>query len=209
MPVLRQAPHVGGKFDKPFLTMLRRTEVILFILFSCGIVLLTVAQFSQTFFIYGLLQLLLYFLFGLTLLYTIYKAIKNKRRLTVAQRLLPLLFGLSFIPVFYLTSYLVETDGGKSRLMSAGLNADLFFTHIDLWTDSTFKFLSSGPFGGDIYRGHYKLSHDTLQLDNDNLKRFYPSLTFTIKQGQDNRKYFEPTNDTSKYKYNLYIHSDH
>ena len=104
-------------------------------------------------------------------------------------------------------SHLVDTDGGKKRVITGGFDHDLNFVYFQLFDDNKFKLLSSGPFGGTFYRGTYALRNDTLKINNDSLKNLYPSLTFVLKQKDDKRKYFDPV-DTLKPMYQLYIYKD-
>jgi len=88
-----------------------------------------------------------------------------------------------------------------------GANHDPSFMHFQLFSDQTFKFLNSGPFGGYYYRGTYTIENDTLRLNNDKLKYLYPTLTLIYKQAEDKEKYFESV-DTLKFKERLYIYID-
>lgn len=114
---------------------------------------------------------------------------------------------MTFIGFFFLLSYLVDTDGGKKRVITGGFDHDLNFVYFQLFDDNKFKLLNSGPFGGRFYRGKYTFRNDTLKIDNDKLKNLYPSLTFILKQKDDKRKYFDPI-DTIKSMYQLYIYKD-
>jgi hypothetical protein len=124
--------------------MLRRAETILFILLACGIFLLTYLQLNQTFFIYGLAQLLLYFLFALAIIYAAYKVIKDRRPLPLSKKIKPLLFGIFLVPVFFLISWLADTDGGKRNIISASHNGDLNFMRLGLLTDIALNLFHRG-----------------------------------------------------------------
>ncbi len=117
------------------------------------------------------------------------------------------MFGMLLTGFFILLSYLVDTDGGKQRVITGGSNHDPSFIHFQLFSDNTFKFLNSGPFGGNYYRGTYSLDNDTLRLKNDSLKYLYPTLTLAIKETDDKQKYFESV-DTLKFKDKLFINID-
>jgi hypothetical protein len=186
--------------------MVKRTETILFIILAYGIYFLTYLQFNETFFIYGITQWFLYLIFGATMLFAIVKVFRDKRPLTIFKKLQPLLLGSLLTLSFFFIEYLVETDGGKKVVLSAGHNGDLNYIHLDLRSDNTFKLTNSGPMGGSIYRGNYSLHNDTLKIDNGDLKYLYPSLTFAIKEAEGKRKYFDPVEtDTTKFKYALYF----
>jgi hypothetical protein len=187
--------------------MLKRRETIIYIVLTVGIVILTLLQLDQTFFLYGIGQLLLYFIFGCTLIYNVIKLFKDKRQVSLTEKSKSLIFGLTIIGFFFLLSYLVDTDGGKKRVMTAGFDHDLNFVYFQLFRDNTFKFLNSGPFGGTFYRGTYLLRNDTLKIDNHNLKKLYPTLTLILKQKDNKTKYFEPA-DSLKSMYSLRIYKD-
>lgn len=187
--------------------MFKRRETIIFIVLTAGIIILTLLQLDQTFFIYGIGQLLLYFIFGCTLVYGVFRLIKDRRPLSFTDKAKPLILGLTIIGFFFLLSHLVDTDGGKKRVITGGFDHDLNFVYFQLFQDNKFKLLNSGPFGGTFYRGTYTLKNDTLRIDNDSLKYLYPSLTFALKQNDDKKKYFDPV-DTSKSMYQLYIYKD-
>jgi hypothetical protein len=102
---------------------------------------------------------------------------------------------------------LVDTDGGKRRIITCGFNHDLNFVHVQLFKDNRFKLLNSGPFGGIFYRGTYSLKNDTLKFDNDRLRYLYPSLTFALKQNVGKQKYFDPI-DTLSSEFKLDIYKD-
>jgi hypothetical protein len=172
-----------------------------------GIIILTLLQLEQTFFLYGLGQVLLYFLFGCTLIYGVFRLIRDRRPIPFFDKSKPLILALTIIGFFFLLSHLVDTDGGKKRLVIGGYNHDLNFVYFQLFDDNKFKFLNSGPFGGSFYRGTYTLRNDTLIIKNDSLRSLYPSLTFVLKQKDDKRIYFDPV-DTLKSMYQLYIYKD-
>ena len=174
---------------------------------TVGIIILTLLQLDQTFFIYGLGQLLLYFLFGCTLIYGVFRLVNDRRPISFINKSKPLILALTIIGFFFLLSHLVDTDGGKKRVITGGFNHDINFVYFQLFNDNKFKFLSSGPFGGTFYRGTYTFQNDTLKIKNDSLKNLYPSLTFVLKQKADNRKYFDPI-DTLKSMYQLYVYKD-
>lgn len=187
--------------------MFKRRETIIFTVLTAGIIILTLLQFDQTFFIYGLGQILLYFLFGCTLIYGVFRLIGDRRPIPFFDKSKPLILGLAIIGFFFLLSHLVDTDGGKKRVITGGYDHDLKFVYFELFDDNKFKFLNSGPFGGTFYRGTYTLRNDTLKINNDSLRSLYPSLTFVLKQKDDKRKYFDPV-DSLKSMYQLYIYKD-
>lgn len=187
--------------------MFKRRETIIFIVLTVGIIILTLLQVDRTVFIYGIGQLGLYFIFGCTLIYCIFRLVRDKRRVSAFGKSKPLIFGLTLIGFFFLLSYLADTDGGKRRVMTGGFDHDLNFVYFQLFQDNKFKLLNSGPFGGTFYRGTYTLRNDTLKVDNESLRNLYPSLTFILKQKDDKRKYFDPI-DTLKSMYKLYVYKD-
>jgi len=187
--------------------MFKRRETILFLAFTVGIIILTLLQLDQTFFIYGIGQLLLYLFFGCTIIYGIFRLVKDRRPISLVDKSKPLIFAFTIIGFFYLLSYMVDTDGGKKRVITGGFNHDLNFIYFQLFDDNKFKLLNSGPFGGTFYRGTYTFQNDTLKIQNDSLRNLYPSLTFTLKQKSDKRKYFDPI-DTLKSMYQLSIYKD-
>ena len=187
--------------------MFKRRETIIFLVLTVGLIILTLLQLDQTNFIYGIGQLFLYFLFGCTIIYGLFRLIKDSRPISFIDKFKPLILASTIIGLFFFLSYLVDTDGGKKRVITGGFDHDLNFVYFQLFHDNKFKLLNSGPFGGSFYRGTYTLQNDTLQIDNDSLRYIYPSLTFTLKQKEDNRKYFEPI-DTLKSMYQLYIYKD-
>jgi len=187
--------------------MFKRRETIIFLVLTVGLIILTLLQLDQTNFIYGIGQLLLYFLFGCTIIYGLFRLIKDRRPISFIDKFKPLIFATTVIGFLFLLSYLVDTDGGKRRVITGGFDHDLNFIYFQLFDDNKFKLLNSGPFGGTFYRGTYSLQNDTLQIGNDSLRYIYPSLTFTMKQKEDNRKYFDPI-DTLKSIYQLFIYKD-
>lgn len=187
--------------------MFKRRETIIFIVLTVGIIILTVLQFDQTFFLYGIGQLLLYFLFGCTLIYGVFRLIGDRRPVSFIDKSKPTIIALTIIGFFFLLSHLVDTDGGKKRVITGGFDHDLNFIYFQLFDDNKFKLLNSGPFGGTFYRGTYSFYNDTLKINNDSLKNLYPSLTFVLKQKDDKRKYFDPI-DTFKSMYQLYVYKD-
>lgn len=187
--------------------MFKRRETIIFIVLTVGIIILTLIQLDEIFFIYEIAKLFLYFLVAGTFLYTIYRVAKDKRQLPFIQKSKSLIFGLSLFGFLFLISYLADTDGGKKRVMTGGFTHDLNSIYLQLFDDNKFKLLNLGPFGGKFYRGNYTLKNDTLKIDNDSLRYLYPSLTFLLKQKEDKTKYFEST-DTLKAIYQLLIYKD-
>ena len=187
--------------------MLKRRESILFIVVTIGIIILTLLQLNQVDFIYGLGQIILYFIFFCTFIYGIYRLLKDKRQTTFFEKIKPLFLGLVLTAFFYLLSYLVDTDGGKKRLIVGGIDHDINFIHFQLFKDNSFKFLNSGPFGGQIYRGKYTLIDDTLFFGNDNLRYLYPSLRL-VKKTDKNKTYFEPV-DSFKFKDRLFVYNNY
>ena len=187
--------------------MFKRRETIILIVLAVGVVILTLLQLDQTFFLYGIGQLLLYFLFACTLTYGVIRLVKDRRPISFFDKTKPLLLALAIIGFFFLLSHLVATDGGKKRVITAGFHHDLNFVYFQLFDDNKFKLLNSGPFGGTFFRGTYKLYNDTLKINNASLKNLYPSLTFVQKQSGNKRKYFDPI-DTLKSMYRLYIYKD-
>jgi hypothetical protein len=132
---------------------------------------------------------------------------KDRRALPFFQKSKPLILALTITGFFYLFSYLVDTDGGKKRVITGGLNHDLNFIHFQLFNDNHFKLLNSGPFGGNYYRGTYIFRNDTLILQNDKLTNLYPSLTLVLKQNGGKEKYFDPI-DSEKSMFRLFIYKD-
>lgn len=187
--------------------MFRRRESILFLVIMAGIIILTLLQLDQINFVYSIGQIILYLLFVCTIIYAVSRLIKERRPLSFFEKSKPLLLALTIAGFFYLLSYLVETDGGKRRVIIGGLDHDLHFIHFQLFDDNQFKLLNSGPFGGNYYRGTYILRNDTLILQNDKLANLYPSLTLVLKQNEDKEKYFEPI-DSEKSMYQLFIYKD-
>lgn len=187
--------------------MFKRRENIIFIVVTLGIVTLTLLQLRQLDFVYGMGQILLYFVFAFTGLYALHRFFKDRNKLSIKERAQPLLVGLILTGSFFLISFLADTDGGKKTLISGGINHDIHFISFNLFADNSFKLLNSGPFGGPIYRGQYSLHNDTLKLNNDNLRNLYPSLTLVLRH-DSNRRYFEPI-DKSNTHYRLYVWTDH
>lgn len=187
--------------------MFKRRETICYIVLTVGIILLTILQLEHTFFIYGIGQVLIYFLFGCTFFYGVFRLIKDRRQISLIEKFKPTIFALAIIGFFVFLSHLVDTDGGKKRVITGGFDHDLNFVYFQLFSDNKFKFLNSGPFGGTFYRGTYTFRNDTLKINNDSLKYLYPSLTFVLKQKEDKRKYFEPI-DTLESMYELNIYKD-
>ena len=187
--------------------MLKRRESILFIVVTIGIIILTLLQLNQVDFIYGLGQIILYFIFLCTFIYAIYRLINDKRQTAIFEKSKSLFLGLILTGFFFLLSYLVDTDGGKKKLIVGGVDHDINFIHFQLFTDNSFKFLNSGPFGGQIYRGKYTLIDDTLYLDNDSLHYLYPTLRL-VKKTDNNKTYFEPV-DSLRLKDRLFVYDDY
>lgn len=190
-----------------FFQMFRRRESILFLVIMVGVVILTLLQIDQINFMYGIGQIILYFLFVCTIIYAVSRMIKEHRPLSFFEKSKPLLLALTITGFFFLLSYLVDTDGGKRRVITGGFNHDLNFIHFQLFDDNQLKLLNSGPFGGNYYRGTYFLRNDTLILHNDRLRNLYPSLTLVLKQKEDKEKYFDPI-DSEKSMYQLTIYKD-
>ncbi|MBK7308901.1 MAG: hypothetical protein IPI88_19070 [Chitinophagaceae bacterium] len=174
---------------------------------TVGIITLNILELNQLDFIIVIGRMFLYFVFFCTLLYSSYRLIQDKRPVPFFQKAKPLIFGIILTAFFFLLSYLVDTDGGKKRIIVGGANHDPSFIHFQLFGDSTFKFLNSGPFGGSYCRGTYSLNNDTLRLNNDSLKYLYPTLTLVFKETDDKEKYFESV-DTLKFKDKLFISTD-
>lgn len=187
--------------------MFKRRETIIFLTLTVGIVTLNLLELNQLDYIIGLGRIFLYFVFFCTLLYSAYRLIKDSQPISFIQKAKPLIFGIILTAFFFLMSYLVDTDGGKKRLITGGANHDPSFIHFQLFSDNTFKILNSGPFGGSYYRGTYSLDNDTLRLKNDSLKYLYPTLTLVVKETGDKQKYFESV-DTLKFKDKLFIKTD-
>ena len=165
-------------------------------------------QLDSTFFLYGVTQWVLYFIFALTLLFALLRLFTDKRPLLLRKKIRPLLLGATLMLSFLVLEYLVETDGGKKIILSAGSGGDLSSIRLDLRSDNTFRLTNSGPMGGSIYRGRYSLVNDTLKIDNSKLKYLYPTLTFAVKKTEHNKRYFDPINpDTNKFKYPLYFYN--
>lgn len=187
--------------------MLKRRESILFIVVTIGIIILTFLQLNQIDFIYGLGQIILYFIFFCTFIYATYRLVKDKRQTPFFEKSKPLFLGLFVTGFFFLLSYLVDTDGGKKKFIVGGVDHDINFIHFQLFTDNSFKFLNSGPFGGQIYRGKYTLIGDTLSLYNDSLRYLYPTLRL-VKKTDNNKTFFEPV-DSLRFKDKLYVYNDY
>jgi hypothetical protein len=187
--------------------MFKRRETILFLILTLGIVTLNLLELNKLDFILGLGRAFLYFLFACTFLFSLYRLIKDKRQIPFLQKAKQVMFGIILIAFFFLLSYLIDTDGGKKRVITGGSNHDPSFIHFQLFSDNTFKFLNSGPFGGNYYRGIYSLYKDTLRLNNDSLKYLYPTLTLVFKETVDKRKYFESV-DSLKFKDKLFVITD-
>jgi amino acid transporter len=181
---------------------------MIFLVLAIGIIIFTLLQLNQVFFIYGLTQLVLYLIFICTGIYALFRLLKDKRQVSLLQKAKPLLFGILLTALFFLLSFLVDTDGGKKRVIVGGANHDPSFINFQLFYDNTFKLLNSGPFGGNFYRGSYSLNEDTLKLNNDSLKYLYPTLTLVLKQSESKEKYFESL-DTLKFKEKLFIKKDY
>ena len=186
------------------LQMFKRRETIIFILLSIGIIILTLLQLNELFFIYDALQFLLYGVFGCTFIYCVIRAFENKREVSILERSKPSILGAILIVFFYLLSYLVETDGGKKVIFVCGFNHDLNSASYQLFKDKTFKLVNSGPFGGSINRGSYHLNNDTLGITNKNPEGKFITEKYKLTK-VDNKKYFEPI-DPSRYMYRLYIY---
>ncbi|MES2849045.1 MAG: hypothetical protein V4685_08315 [Bacteroidota bacterium] len=186
--------------------MLKRRETIIFIVLAVGIIILTILQVNETFFIYGIGQFLLYCVFACTFIYAVIRLIRDRREVSKLTKASPLIFGVLLTGFFFLVSYLVESDGGKRKLLTAGFDHDLNFVYVQLFNDGKFKLLNSGPFGGDFYRGAYSFNGDTLRIDNGELRNIYPSLTFILKQDNGN-KFLDPV-DTLKSIYKLSVYKD-
>ena len=187
--------------------MFKRRECIIFIVVTLGVVTLTLLQLNQLDFIYGIGQVVLDAIFFLAVLYAIFRLLKDKREISFFEKLKPLLLAVVLTGFFFLVSYLNDTDGGKKRVMSGGVSHDLHFINFQLFSDSTFKLINSGPFGGPIYRGRYSLYKDTLFLKNDSLKHLYPSLTFVLNR-EKTKSYFAPVDRPNDY-YRLYVIRDY
>ena len=183
-----------------------RRESIIFLVVTFGIVTFTFLQLEQVDFKYEMGLIACYFVFMCTGLYVIYRLFRDKRQVSFLEKSKPLIFGITLTGFFFLFSFLVDTDGGKKRIIIGGINHDIHFIHFQLFDDNTFKFLNSGPFGGPIYRGPYSLNHDTLVLKHDSLRHLYPSLTLVLKRDKS-EKYFEPI-DTMRIKDRLFIQED-
>lgn len=183
--------------------MFRQSQTILFILLSIGFLYLDYLQTEETFFIYFVLQLIIGFLYFVTIVYTIFKIIKDTNPLR--QTIKPLILGLCLIPTLYLAHRLLDQNAGKQTLIEASLDGGYNGILLDLNTDGTFKLLNSGPFGGTIYRGNYKLKNDTLTIDNEKLTYIYPKLKFVIKTSDDNKiKYFDPIDSSANHSLIIY-----
>lgn len=180
---------------------------MIFISVLAGIIILTLLQRNQISIGYWFLQLGLYLCFIFTLVFAIYKAFKNRSRKIGFHRFGTVFFGAILIPAFFVASWLDDTDGGKTKLVSGGCFRDIYFIQFYLFGDSSFKILNSGAFGGPYYRGNYHLKGDTLRLENDSLRQLFPTLTFVMKTGVGNKKYFECT-DTTTPRYPLEILDD-
>lgn len=170
-----------------------KRETVFFLITATGITAFSLLQLKKTDLFYDLLQLLFYFLFFCTSVYAIIRFIRNKKSLPLTKRIKPLLSGLLLTVFLFLLSFLIDTDGGKRKIVVAGLNHDIHFIQLVLFSGETFKLLNSGPFGGKYYRGTYSLENDTLRLSNDSLKYLFPTLTLVLKETKTEGKYFEST----------------
>ena len=186
--------------------MFKRQEVTVFLVLTVGIIILNLLELNKLDLIIGLGRLFLYFVFFCTVLYSTYRLIKDRRQIQF-KKAKPLSFGLILAGCLFLLSYLVDTDGGKKRIITGGANHDPSFIHFQLFGDNTFKFLNSGPFGGSYYRCTYSLNNDTLRLSNESLRYLYPNLTLVLRLAYNREKYFESV-DTFKFKDRLYVNKD-
>jgi len=187
--------------------MFKRRDTIIFSVLTVGIIALNLLELNQLDFIIGLGRIFLCFVFFCTLLYSLYRLIKDRRQLSFFQKAKPLIFGFILTGFLFLVSYLVDIDGGKQRVITGKANHDPSFIRFQLFSANTFKILNLGPFGGRYDRGTYSLNNDTLRLSNDSLKYIYPTLTLVLKETDDKQKYFESV-DTLKFKDKLFINSD-
>lgn len=169
-----------------------RREGIIFTVLSAIIIVLTVFQFNQINSVFGLAQLLLYLCFICTGIYAVYRLLNDKREIPLFAKVKPLLLGFLLVCSFFFLSFIINTDGGKKRVFTAGGNHGAGFINFQLFTDNTFKLLDASGVGGKIYRGTYSLLNDTLLLGNNELKFLYPTLKLVVKDGAGGVKYLEP-----------------
>jgi hypothetical protein len=187
--------------------MFKKRESILFLLLAAGITALNLVEVWEVNILTGIGKFLLYFLFLWVMLFAIYRFLKNRKQVPFAQNFKPLLLSLMFVAFFFLQSFLMERDGGKKIKLTAFANHDPAYIHLILFTDGTFRYLNSGPFGGSYERGTYTFRSDTLLFTKD--KGSLPNLTLPIswKEIIDKKPFFESL-DTGKFKYRLYITKD-
>lgn len=187
--------------------MFKRTETILFILFTASFDIFTLLQVNGDFILYSIAQFALGFLLVVTFIYSIWKILSNRRPIPLLKKLAPTSFGLFLIATIPIFGYLVDSDGGKKIILSATSGGGVGFVQLDLRDDGSFKLTNSGPLGGKFYRGHYLLQNDTLCIDNGD-KNLYPTLSFVLRDDTASKKrYLDPIpTDTSKESYyRLYI----
>jgi hypothetical protein len=160
--------------------------------------------------LYFLGEVLLGLLLIVTIVYSIFRILKDKRKVPFFQKLLPLIVGLITILTIPAFSFLVSKYAGKKVILKAGISGDLTSVELELRDDSTFKLINSGPFGGKVYRGIYVRQKDTLRIDKGDTS-LYPTLTFILKHDSAIQKdYFDPvqTDNTKESIYKLYINSN-
>jgi len=145
--------------------------------------------------------LILFVLYGATLIYTVYRFVKDKRPVPRLHRAAPLLMGIGLACSFALVNWFVETDGWKKVVLSARRYKDLNVITLDLRSDHTFKLFNGGPFGGDYYWGKYQLEKDTLRIDTDALL-FCPKGVFVMVTDSSQRRYFVPVTEDSTIRKN-------
>lgn len=185
--------------------MVRKIIFAVSVILFLDITTFQLLQINATFFIYGIVEILCYGLFILVIFLLLFDAVVNKPNTGIKRYSLPL-FSVSLFAVTFLTGYLIKSDGGKSTLLSANVNHDLTFIHLDLYNNNSFKLLNSGPFWGQFYRGNYRLENDTLTLDNAELVYLYPSLKL-VRKRENKKEIFEPC-DSNYWGNTLYINED-
>lgn len=172
--------------------MVLRREAIMFMAESPIIFALIILQFNYINYLFGTVQLMLYIAFIATAVYAFYRLFHDGRTIPFFDKLKPLLLGFVLAWGFVFLSFIVNTDGGKKRVFTAGVNTSTGFINFQMFDDNTFKLLDADKAGGNIYRGNYSLVNDTLMLGNSELKYLYPSLKLVVKDAVGGGKYLEP-----------------
>jgi hypothetical protein len=205
MPPLRQAANVSCNFSVAF-CMFKSFEITAFLLITIGIVCLSLLQINGENLLYGIALVLFYLAFVLTLIYTGYKLFRQRNRSNKNMNYKPISVGLGASLILVILHYLIATDGGKKTILKGGASHDINFLEFNLFSDSSFRFINSGPFGGKIIRGKYSLNNDTLIFHSESLRYLFPQLKLRRKMDND-ISYFESI-DSLNYKESLFIYQD-